>query len=403
MKYILLMIDGISDHPSEELGGKTPLEVSKIPHFHFLAKSGKVGSVSHIPDFLEPTASVAAVSVFGYNPKDNRIGLGPLEAMNLEIKLEANEVAFRANLVTESEGHLADYTGGNVSSKESRALITYLNKKLSSDFVRFFPGSGYRHVAVLKDAEGLQGLSARCVTPDQAVGKPIKDFLPAGKGAELLSKLMYDTKMLLDQHEINEVRVDLKENPANMVWLWGQGIKPELAKFSDRFNGTRGAVISTDDHVKGLGRLIGLTVIDLPHDASEVEKHFEAISHSLSELLKEKDFVAIHLHGCDEASRDGNVKRKINMLEAIDFYVLKSVRAFAEEQKDVRLLITPLMMTPWKKKVSVREAVPFILCGKNIVPDEIEKFSEAAAKLSTFKVRDGYRLIEFLMGQQETA
>lgn len=147
MKYILVIADSICDHPSEELGGKTPLEISKIPSFHFFARGGKVGNASFVPERREANPSVAVLSLFGYNPKEYDIGLGALEAANLEIKLEDNEVAFRMNLVTEAQGVLADMTAGEITTKESKALVTYLNKKLASDFVRFFPGTGYRHIA----------------------------------------------------------------------------------------------------------------------------------------------------------------------------------------------------------------------------------------------------------------
>ena len=322
MKYILFALDGISDHASEELGGKTPLEASKIPNLHYLAKNGKIGSVSHIPDRVEPTASAAALSLFGYNPKEHKVGLGPLEAANLEIKLEDNEIAFRMNFITEAEGILADYTAGHISTKEAKALITYLNKKISSEFVKFFAGSGQGHIAVIKDAKGFEGLSAKCVPPDQALGKPIDSCLPSGSGAELIKKLMYDVRLLLDQHEINQVRLDLKENPANMIWLWAQGIRPKLPKFSERFSRLTGAIISADDYMKGLGRLLGLTVVDMPHAAEDEVVNYEAQARAMMDVLEEKDFVCIHVRACEQASLEGNLKKKISALEAIDYVVV---------------------------------------------------------------------------------
>ena len=398
MKYVAVVIDGMSDHPSEELGGKTPLEVSKVPNCHFFAKSGKVGSVAHTPDRLEPTSSAAALSFFGHNPKEHKIGLGPLEAANLEIKLEENEVAFRMNFVTEAQGGLADYTAGNILTKEAKALVTYLNKQLSSEFVKFFPGSGYRHIAVVKDAKGFDGLSARCTPPEQVVGKKIADHLPSGSGAELIKKLMYDAKLLLDQHEINQVRIDLKENPANMIWLWAQGAKPKVQKFSERFSSLTGAVISVDDHMKGLGRLMGLTVVDFP---SDYDMNFEAVSEAIFDVLKEKDFVCVHIRSCDDAAREGNLKKKILSLEAVDYYILGALKSHYETQKEMRVLISPFLTTPWKSKMYVRESVPFIVAGKNVVADEIEKFSEASAKLSSLRFKEGCKLLDYFISGKE--
>lgn len=397
MKYVVIVVDGMSDHPCEELGGKTALEVSKIPNIHTLAKSGKVGMVSHIPERTEPSSAIAAISLFGQNPKEHQIGLGPLEAANLEIKLEDNEVAFRMNFVTESQGVLADVTAGHISTKESKALVTYLNKQLASEFVRFFPGSGYRHIAVVKDAKGFEGLSARCLAPEHLVGKRIEDHLPSGNGSELIKKLMFDAKLLLDQHEINQVRIDLQENPANMIWLWAQGAKPKLPKFSERFNNLSGAMISVDDHMKGLARILGLTVVDFPQDG---DTNFEAMAESTFDMLNEKDFVCVHIRSCDDASREGNLKKKISTLEAIDYYLMGALKSYYENHKEMRILLTPFLTTSWKTKTYIKESVPFVMAGKNVVSDEIEKFSEVAARLSSLRMKDGYKLLDYLFGEK---
>lgn len=398
MKYIAVLINGVGDHPSEELGNKTPLEVAKIPNIQLLAKAGKVGTVSHIPERIEPSSSLAALSFFGHNPKEHNVGLGPLEAANLEIKLEENEVAFRMNFVTEAQGILADYTAGGISTKEARALVALLNKQLSSEFVKFFPGTGFRHIAVVKDAKGFDGLSAKCQPPEQIIGKKIEDCLPSGNGADMIRKLMYDAKSLLEKHEINQVRLDLQENPANMIWLWAQGVRPKLAKFSERFGAVTGAVISSDDHLKGLGRLLGLTVVDF---SAEADTNYEAVANAMFEVLQEKDFVCVHIRSCEEAAREGNLKKKILSLEAVDYYLMGAIKSYYESQKEVRILVSSLLTMPWKTKMFAHESVPFILAGKNTVPDEIEKFSEAAARLSSFRLKDGYKLLDHFIGGKE--
>lgn len=400
MKYIVIVPDGIADHPSEELGGKTPLEIAKLPNLHYFAKSGKVGSVRHLPDRMETATYIAALSLFGYNPKESNTGLGPLEAANLEVKLEENEVAFRMNLATETEGVFADYSAGHISTKESKALVNFLNKQLSSEFVRFFAGTGYRHIAVMRDAKGLEAFSARCLPPIQVVGKKIEDHLPTGTGAELIKKLMSDAKSLLEQHEINQVRIDLGENPANLIWLWGQGAKPNLTKFTERF-GMTGAIVSAIDYIKGLGRLIGLTVVEVPGVSGDVDSNFEAKANAMLEVLKERDFVSVHVRACDEASHRGNLRQKISALEAIDYYVLGAVKTFCEEAKEVRVLISPFVLTPWKTRAHSRESVPFIISGKNVVPDEIEKFSEQTARLSRLRFKEGWKLMDYFISGKE--
>ncbi len=399
MKYLLITLNGISDHPIEELEGKTPLEVSKLPNLSFFAKHGKIGqtrgTADESPD-LSPEAAFFAT--LGYDPR--QAYPGPLEAANLEIKMEPNEVAFRMNLVTEYNGNLADPTAGNISTREARALLTYLNKKLASDFARFFVGNSYRHIAVLKDSHGLSALSAKTYSPDEAVGKPIKSFLPKGPGDELLKKLMYDAKLLLQDHEINQVRIDLQENPANMIWLWGQGTTPTLDKFSDRF-GLSGALVAGIEYVKGTGRLAGLTVMEVSGATGNLETNYEKKGKALLEALAEKDFVCVNVRACEEASRSGDLKAKIEALEQIDAYVLSKAREYYEGNRETRVLITGTQTFSTQMRRSVRDSVPFLLAGKNVMTDENERLTEQTAKLSSFRAEKRTDLIHYLLSRKE--
>lgn len=396
MKYVVLVPDGLADHPCEEIEGKTPLEASKTPNMNFFAKMGRVGMTRNVPPRMEPASDVANLSILGYDPKKYYTGRGPLEAANMGISLAKNEVAFRMNLVTESEGILADYSAGHISTKEARILVEYLAKKLSSDFVRFYPGVGYRHLAVIKDSHGFTALSARCVPPHEITGEPIEKHLPKGPGDELLKKLMFDARMLLQDHEINRVRIDLKENPANLVWFWGQGVTPNLDSFEKRY-GVKGSVISAVDLVKGMGRLIGLDVINVPGATGYVDTDYEAKGRYAVQSLENKDFVFVHVEATDEASHEGKIKLKMTAIEDFDHYVVGAIRKYFEKNSDTRVLIVPDHATPCKMRDHARDPVPFIISGKNIVPDEIEKYSETTARYSKLKFNEGHKLMGFFI------
>ncbi|MBI1977436.1 MAG: 2,3-bisphosphoglycerate-independent phosphoglycerate mutase [Candidatus Omnitrophica bacterium] len=401
MKYLVIIPDGIGDYPTEALSGKTPLEVARIPNLNYFAQIGKVGTLKTIPDRMEAADFVAFASILGYDPRQNVTGPGPLEAANLEVKLEENEVAFRMNFITESEGILADPRGGRIATREAKALVAFLNKKLSNDFVRFFPNEGYQHIAVIKDARGDKALSAHCPEPESFVGKKIEDYLPKGPGEDLLRKLIFDSKLLLEQHEVNQVRLDLGENPANMIWLWGQGAMPKPQKFSERFGGASGASISASQAIKGFSRLVGLTVVELPVTHAYPDFDYESEAERMMELISEKDFVCVHARACDEAAREGDIKQKTLSLEAIDHHVIGAAKSFYESHKEVRILIAPLLTRPYERRVPVRDSVPFIMAGKNIMPDEIERFNEATAQLSSLRFKEGWKLIEALMSGKD--
>ena len=401
MKYLMIVLNAASDHPMDELEGKTPLEAGKLANLAFFSKQGKVGQAKPLDDGFDSSPEAVFLATLGYDPKQYYHGPGPLEAANLEVKMEPNEVAFRMNLITECNGTLADATAGNISSKEARALVTHLNKKLASDFVRFFAGNHYRHIAVLKDAHGFNALSAKTYSPEEVEGKPILPHLPKGPGEELLKKLMYDARLLLQDHEINQVRLDLGENPANMVWLSGQGTTVMLEKFSDRFN-LSAALIAGIEYAKGIGRLAGLTVLEVSGATGTLETSYEKKGKALLEALEEKDFVAVHVRACEEASRAGDLKAKIAALEGIDFSMLSKAKEYYEKNRETRILITSTQTFSTPMKRPVRDSVPFVLVGKNVMADENERMTELLAKNSPFRVEKRTELIQLLLSRKDS-
>jgi 2,3-bisphosphoglycerate-independent phosphoglycerate mutase len=396
MKYIVVAMAGSADHSAEDLGGKTPLELAKIPNLQYLTKVGKVGQVRLVCDKLEPSSEVAFLSLLGYDPDKVYTGLGPMEAANLDLQLENDEIAFRMNFITEADGRLADPTAGKITPKESKALINFLNKKIASDFVRLFSGSGYRNVIVIKDSHGFEALSARTYSPEAIVGEKIDEHFPKGPGDELLKKLMLDARLLLQDHEINQVRVDLRENPANMIWLWGQGRPLHLEKFQER-TGLSGAVVSGTEFARGAARAAGLTVVDVQGATGDLDTDYENKAKMLLAALEDKDFVCVHVNAIDEASRFADVRAKITAIEAVDYHILSKVKKYLEEVKQVRVLVTPAYVSPWKSRKHTRDFVPFVIAGKNVTPDDIEECSEAAAKTSELKMKNGSELIDYLL------
>jgi 2,3-bisphosphoglycerate-independent phosphoglycerate mutase len=342
---------------------------------------------------MEPASDVANLSLLGYDPRKYYSGRAPLEAANMGIKLDENEVAFRCNLITEDAGLLADYSAGHISSNEAKILIQSLNEKIGTNNVKFFPGVGYRHLAILQSKSGLEGLSAKCVPPHNIVGQRISENLPKGTGEEIITKLMMDAKKVFEDHEINRIRIDLGENPANMIWLWGQGVTPQLEAFRDKW-GVSGSIISAVDLIKGIGRLIGLTVIDVPGATGYVDTNYEGKASYALESLEEKDFVFIHVEAPDEAGHEGKVKLKISAIEAIDYHIVGAIREYCEKNRNTKVLIAPDHATPIVKRTHTADHVPFIMFGKNVVKDEIEKFSELSTKYSSWKINDGHKLME---------
>jgi 2,3-bisphosphoglycerate-independent phosphoglycerate mutase len=339
---------------------------------------------------------VANISILGYDPQRYYSGRGPLEAANLGVELGELDVAFRCNLITATSDTLTDYSAGHVSSKEAAVLMRALDKELGSERVKFYPGVSYRNLMLVKRGaeENLQDVA--CRPPHDIAGEPIEKNLPRGQGAELLLRLMRESRRVLEAQEVNHVRLDLKENPANMIWLWGQGEKPSFPPFSEKF-GLSGGVISAVDLIKGLGKILGMEVVNVPGATGYYDTDYAGKAAAALKCLKKNDFVFVHVEAPDEAGHNGDLREKITAIERFDQMIVGAVLQAFKRKKDFRLLVLPDHATPVSVKTHTRDPVPFAVCGSGIESAGFIAYSEKEAQRSDFYFDKGYELMEYFI------
>ena len=396
MKYIVLVCDGMADHPVAELDGRTPLEAAKTPNMDFIAKHGIVGRVKTIPDKAVPGSDVANINILGYNPKEYYTGRGPLEAVNLGVTLEEGDVAFRCNLVTVMNDKMSDYSAGHISSKEGKTLMHFVDEHLGNARIKFYPGISYRNLLVIK--KGADDLldEVQCRPPHDISGQDINRHLPQGKRADILLKLMQDSRKILTKHEINQVRLDLKENPANMIWLWGQGKKPSMPTFKEKY-GLSGSVISAVDLIKGLGIILGLDVINVPGATGYYDTDYLGKANAAVKSLKDKDFVFVHLEAADEAGHNGDLREKILAIERFDQMVVGTLLKAFHEGQNFRILVLPDHATPVALKTHTSDVVPFEMYGKDIDAKGFAGYNESQALKSELYFDKAFDLMNYLI------
>jgi 2,3-bisphosphoglycerate-independent phosphoglycerate mutase len=396
VKYAILVGDGMSDRPLAELGGKTPLEAAKIPNINEIVKRGRIGTVKTIPRGMKPASDVANLAILGYDPKLYYSGRGPLEAANIGVEIGEDEIAFRCNLITVTSDTLSDYSAGHITDKESAILMSYLDEKMGSDRVRFYHGKSYRNLTVIKtrSQSDLKELGkAVCVPPHDITGKSVSRHMPKGRGAGLLVKLMQDSRAVLERHEINRVRVDLKENPANMIWLWGQGTNSNMPSFKGLF-GVEGSMISAVDLLNGIAKLVGLEQIKVPGATGYYDTNYAGKGEYAVNSLESKDFVFVHVEAPDEAGHNGDLRAKITAIENFDRHVVGRVWEALKERPDYRIMVLSDHATPVSVRTHVSDPAPFVMAGKGIAPNGFEAYSEKNALASGVKFRTGAALTE---------
>ncbi len=382
----------MADKPLEQLGGKTPLEVAQTPNMDYLVSRGMLTQVTTVPPNMAPASDVANLSILGYDPSVYYTGRAPLEAAHLGIDLKEGEIAFRTNLVTVSDGRMADYSAGHISTGEASVLIDALNTGLGSATANFFAGVSYRHLLLLKGVDVEALAACACTPPHDILGQKIDGHLPRGKGAELLRGLMERSKAVLVSHEINKVRVDLKENPANLIWLWGQGLKPRIPTFKEKF-GVTGAVISAVDLIKGMGKIMGLEVIDVPGATGYYDTNYEGKAQAGLKALERRDFVFIHVEATDEAGHNGDLRMKITTIERFDKMIVGSFVKRFKAAGDLRVMVLPDHATPVLMRKHIADKVCAVMAGPGIAHNGFSVLTEAEASKSAEHFK-GHELME---------
>jgi len=393
MKYAIVIIDGAAGLPLAERGNKTCLELARTPNLDAMAKEGVLGLVRTVPPGMEPSSACACMSVLGYDPKRYYKGRAGIEARSLDIPVGGGEVVFRCNLVAIRDGKMWDYSAGHISSGEAKELIAALNESLGNDQIHFYPGVSYRHILKLKGSE--ETLSAICTPPHDIPDKAVKDFLPRGKGSELLRDLMKRSEAVLKDHAVNVKRVSRGDIPATSVWLfWGSGRAPAMPKFKEVY-GLSAALTSGVDLLRGLAGMLGIEVLDIGGVSDGLDNDYAAQANGALQALNRHELVIIHIEASDEAAHAGLIDDKIGAIEMVDKEVLNRLRSWQAD--DLRLLVLPDHPTPIKVRTHTGEPVPFMLWGEGFSANGGKRFTEAEAKSTGLFIEEGYNIIKRLI------
>ena len=395
MKYCVLIIDGASGWPLDEFGGKTCLELAETPNLDAVAAEGLVGLTQTVPAGMEPSSASACMSLLGYNPGVYYRGRAAIEAISVGIPIGDGEVVFRCNLVAVQDGRMWSYSSGYISTEEAEQLIAVLNRSLGSDEVRFYPGVGYRHLLKLKGHEDT--LQAACTPPHDIPDKPIAEFLPRGQGSRFLRQLMNGSVAVLSKHPVNIARRKRGDIPATMVWLfWGSGRVPDMPAF-EKVYGLKAALTSGVDLLGGLGKMMGMDILDIPGVTDGMNNDFSGQALGALKSFDDHDLVVIHIEAPDEAGHAGSVEEKVRAIEAVDHEVVARLRLFAPG--GFRLLIMPDHPTPIRVQTHVAEPVPFVLWGPGFAANGAGRFTEAEAKKTGLFFANGYNIMGRLVGK----
>lgn len=398
MKHIIILGDGMADHPVERLGGKTLLQYADTPYMDLLARKGKTGRLMTIPDGFHPGSEVANTSILGYDLNKVYEGRGPLEAASIGYNMSSEDLALRCNLITLSDGIIKNHHGGHLTTEEGTTLIKYLNEKLGNEYIQFIPGIQYRHLLIIKGGskhvicapphdhpnEAWRPLLIKAENENKEDGR-----LSPQETANLLNELIIKSQELLTAHPFNLQRKDKQNDIANSIWPWGGGYRPQMRTLSEMFPQIHsGSVISAVDLIRGIGYYAGLEIIKVKGATGLANTNYEGKVEAALKQLREKDFVFLHIEASDEAGHDGDLQLKLQTIENLDHHAVEPIYNEVKKwDEPVCIAVLPDHPTPVEIRTHVKEPVPFLIWHPGITPDNVTQYDETSC------VRGEYGLI----------
>ncbi len=405
MKHIIILGDGMADHPVERLGGKTLLQYARPEYMNRLAKAGRTGRLQTIPPGFAPGSEVANTAILGYDLNRVYEGRGPLEAASIGYEMRPDDLALRCNIITLGDGKIITHNGGDLETAEAEPLIRALNDQLGSDNIRFITGTQYRHLLIVRG--GSKHIV--CAPPHDHPDEPWQPLLvraeagapeepgrmTAEETADLLNQLIIQSQPLLEAQPLNRDRAAQGKRQANSIWPWGGGYRPSMQTLMQLYPQVKsGTVISAVDLIKGIGHYAGLKIVNVVGATGLADTNYEGKAQAAIEALQHDDFVFVHVEATDEAGHDGNLELKLRAIDYLDRRLIKPVyEAVCQMDEPVCIAVLPDHPTPVEQRIHVDEPVPFLVWHRGIEPDAVDCYDEVSC------VRGSYgmlRLNEFM-------
>ena len=417
MKHIIILGDGMADHPIERLGGKTPLQYAHTPYMDRLASKGRCGRLITIPDGFMPGSEVANASILGYDMNATYEGRGPLEAASIGYEMQPGDMAMRCNIICIENGLIKNHHGGHLTTEEGNSLIQSLNSTLGSKRIAFITGIQYRHLLIIKGGdkriecapphdhpnerwtgltvrpEDMKHYTARMLTNSDIAALP--DKLSPVQTADLINSLIIRSQEILAEHPLNRKRRDSGADTANTIWPWSPGYRPSMQPLSQMYPQIRtGSVITAVDLIRGIARYAGLRNITVPGATGLADTDYEGKAQAAIDALATDDFVFLHVEASDEAGHDGNLELKLRTIENLDSRIVKPICMHLDTcEEPVCIAIMPDHPTPVETRTHVKEPVPFAIYHKGIIPDSVTAYDEQSCMYGSYGM---LRLQEFM-------
>ncbi len=355
-KIVFLIMDGLGGLPMGKKN-QTELESARTPNLDALARESVCGLLDPVGYGITPGSGPSHFALFGYDPIQNSIGRGILEAAGIDFPMTDRDLLIRINFATiDAKGIVIDRRAGRIDNVTNRRICGKLQeniRNLSGTEIIFEPVKEHRAMLALRG----EGLREEIVETDpQKTGLPPispKALVPeAEETAAILRELIQKAGNILSDEE-----------KANMMLLRGYSRYRRYPSMQQRF-GLNALAIAGYPMYRGIARLLGMVVGPQP---SSIREEFDA----LRDHYGQYDFFFLHIKPTDSRGEDGNFDAKVAVIEEVDG-LIPNVLAL---KPDV-LVVTGDHSTPAALASHSWHPVPVLLSSADCRPDRVDRFGE---------------------------
>jgi len=369
VKYVLVIYEGAADVPMDELEGETPLGLARNIHATSLVNRGIAGALEWPDSDSAGRLEYALATMLGVAPDEARaLRRGPVEAAGTCLDPASWTYAYRGNFVPFDGRELKESRVSGLSLDETKWLADVVGESLAAKAISVEVIGDGRVVVVFDQLDGK-------IDPGEfpAVGLAV-DLNREDVGAEKLSHrevVMKSVADLLAKQSINDVRLDLGENPANMIWLWGGGPPVEISRTFAGAPVVKAAMVTNSPLARGMARLCRMSCLELGDVWSDMAKPDVISAQMLGKCVDGHQLTVVYVESPVEGGSYGSPVEKVKSMDRLDIHVLGRVLEAVEQNQEVRVMVAALPAEGMHM-----ELTPLLLSGSEVPPDASERWNE---------------------------
>jgi 2,3-bisphosphoglycerate-independent phosphoglycerate mutase len=373
LKLFIIVPDGMADHRHAGLGNLSPVEYARTPGMDEVVRRGQIGLLKTMYSGLPLGSLVGILGILGYNPPDYfPLGRSTFEAQALGVKLSAQDVVFRCNVVAVSDADtLTDFTAGQISDADANAYLA--DVKLPA-MLEIHHDLSYRNVLVYRDCP-LNVAGITLCEPHENVGNPIEGLLPryGGQPYQPFIDLMLASR-----------------RDGRMLWPWGAGRVHTFPAVPFRL-----LTVTALSFLSGMTLSLGGRSIIPPGATGYLGSNLDAKLQAALENFQGLDVCLIHCNAPDEEAHIRSFTGKVQACEDIDRQVVAPLlRTLDSQSEPYRLIIAADHYTVTETGRHLPDLVPFSVIGHGLEPNHsLSAYSEAAITAANPPITESYQLI----------